>query len=125
MKMSDSNKIKELTQNQYKRNPRRSVSACFRSIRRQKRFDLRGDYPLLATINSAIQEIGIHPNIKQVNYAFNQSEELKALSKGMKSELLKQLMNPSSAGLKKQNSPHITAKDKKTNNITFKKDISQ
>lgn len=125
MKMSDSNKIKELTQNQYKRNPRRSLSACFRSIRRQKRFDIQGDYTLLATIIYAIHELGINPNIKQVNYAFNQSEELKALSKGMKSELFKQLMNPSSAGLKKQNSPHITAKDKKTNNITFKKGISQ
>lgn len=125
MKISDSNKIKELAKNQYNRNPRRSLSACFRSIRRQKRFDLRGDYPLLATITSAIQEIGIHPNIKQVNYAFNQSEELKSLSKGMKSELLKQLMKPSSAGLKKQNNSYSTTKNKKVNITTFKKGLSQ
>lgn len=88
--------FKQTVQNQFKRNPNRSLSACFRSVTNQNRFFGKGDYPFLADILTAISKIGITHSKQQVLYAFNQSSELSGLSKGIKSELLKQLLELSS-----------------------------
>jgi hypothetical protein len=115
MKIDDTKNIEQIVQRQFKKNPNRRLSACFRQLRKQKRFDLRGDYPLIANILTGIYKIGITPSRKQIAYMMNQSTELKTLSKGRKTELLNQLLELSSVVSKE---PKFAYKQKKIAKMT-------
>ena len=74
----------------YSKNPNRSISGTFRSLRKQQRTSLFGDYPILITIIN----LCISPTRFQVTHALKQSSELGNISKSFKTELLNQLINP-------------------------------
>lgn len=77
----------------YIKNPRRSLSATFRRLRRHPRLSLIGDYPILAAIISTASEMGIKISRAKTLYAFNHSSELRQFSPLDKKELLDQLLN--------------------------------
>ncbi len=86
----------------YIKNPQSSMSATFRFLRKQYSFSFFGDYPILSAIFRTILELNINPSRYQTIYAFNQSEELVALSKKDKNCLLDQLIHPLSVQMKSQ-----------------------
>ena len=95
----------------FQRNPRRSVSALFRRFRKELRFSLIGDYPLLGTIINAAGSIGIRFNRTKIAYVFRQSKELCSLPKRTKGQLLDLLSNSSTAQSKSNSLPGQDSKN--------------
>ena len=100
----------------YMRNPHRSISATYRTLRKKPYISFFGDYPILATVVTAIIKLGITPTRFQVTYALNQSDELQQLGKQEKSSLLNQLINSIDVQLKPSLNLSTPKKNKKTSN---------
>jgi hypothetical protein len=121
MKISDIKKIEEIVQKQFTDNLNRRLSACFRYLRKQKRFDLRGDYPLITEILIAVYSLGIMPSRDEINHMLNQSEEFKNEPKGRKTELLNQLVKLSSVVSKEPKFVREQKKKEKMSNTSTPK----
>lgn len=80
-----------IVQKKYTINPNSSISALFRGLRKHPRFQLFGDYPLLAVIVKTIFGMGLNPKRNTITYALNESEELRQLPKNVKIHLLNEL----------------------------------
>lgn len=87
----------------FTRNPHASPSATFRDLRSMVTVSFFGDYPILSTIFDIMNELGIQPTRFQINYCFNQSEELNNEPKKIKMELLNQLFDIRYVQLKTDN----------------------
>ena len=77
----DLDKAKSISINHFEKNPNASISALFRRLRNHKKYSLIGDYPIIATILNARQELGLKNDKKKLLYATRQSEELKGKKK--------------------------------------------
>ncbi len=120
--MKTNRSIEEIVTTQFSKNPHRSVSACYRSIRKHNRFYGQGDYTILANIVSAIYKTNLTPSKHQILYAFNQSTELSELSRGMKTKLLEQLLELSSAATKRPEISQGQTKNQKIHITSSKKE---
>lgn len=107
MNIQDVGLIIPQVSHQFQKNKNRSISATFRFYRKHSCYSLIGDFPILATIILSISNIGILPRRNTVNYALNQSEELKELSKKDKNDLLKVLLEPALVAVKTDKSDEI------------------
>jgi hypothetical protein len=65
----------------YQRNPHSRPSALFRKLRRIREWQMFGDYPLVATLFSKTDELGVPMNRGQIRRTIDQSPELKGLSR--------------------------------------------
>jgi len=79
----------EIIKKLYKTNARRSISGTLSYIRRQHRFSIFGDYPILYKILQNLN--GINISERQLNYAFNKSQDFRHLSVKEKKEVRQQL----------------------------------
>lgn len=100
----------------YTKNPNRSISSTFRTLRTQQRISFIGDYPIITAIIAEIINLGITPSRFQVTHALNQSSELRYVSKRIKSELLNQLIYPLYVQTKTTESSLKSTTIKKMNN---------
>lgn len=97
----------------YMRNPHRSISATYRTLRSKSYVSFIGDYPILSTVVTTFISLGKTPSRFQVTYALNQSDELQNLLKQEKISLLNQLINPIHVPLKSTINCPTAKKDKK------------
>lgn len=102
----------------YMRNPNRSISATYRTLRKKPYFSFFGDYPILSSIVTTIISIGLKPSRFQVTYALNQSGELQSLLKHEKNSLLNQLINPLPDQMKSTINPPTGTENKKMSNVS-------
>lgn len=79
----------EIIKKLYWKNPRRSISGTLKFIRKQQRFSMFGDYPILCKILQNLK--GIDVSSWQLNYAFSKSEEFQYLTAKEKKEVRQQL----------------------------------
>lgn len=107
------------TTKMYIRNPRRSISATYRTLRKKSYISFFGDYPILAAVVTTIINLGITPSRFQVTYALNQSNELQNLLKQEKSSLLNQLINHIHVPLKSTVNCSTAKKNKKMGKASF------
>lgn len=70
-------KAEIIVKKHFRNYPKASVSAMFRKLRKDNRFSLIGDYPIISSILSNLEEMGIRRSKQQVFYATRQSDELK------------------------------------------------
>jgi len=82
-------KAKKDVRRHFSKNPRASISAMYRNLRKDSSLSAYGDYVLFARIVNTLTDIGIVIKKKTLGYAMRQSPELKG-----KSILLKELMRP-------------------------------
>src|SRR6476620_2761813 len=78
----------------YQRNPHSRPSAMFRKLRRMREWQMFGDYPLVATLFTKVDELGVPMNRGQIRRTIDQSPELKALSRRDKRFMLNALEQP-------------------------------
>ena len=104
----------------YIRNPHRSISATYRTIRSKSYVSFFGDYPILFTVVTTFVNLGKTPSRFQVTYALNQSDELQSLLKQEKNSLLDQLTNPIHVPLKLTLNCPTAEKNKKVSNVSAK-----
>ena len=95
--------VKSKVKRIYTRNPHASPSATFRNLRHMATVSLIGDYPILSTVFNIMNELGVQPTRFQINYCFNQSDELNDEPKKIKMELLNQLFDIRYVQLKTDN----------------------
>lgn len=69
----------------------------FRKLRRMREWQMFGDYPLLATLFSKVDELGVPYNRGQIRRTIDQSPELKGLSRREKRFLMDALERPRAA----------------------------
>ena len=100
MQYQDLGATKQKIIKMYTKNPNRSISSTFRTLRTQQRISFIGDYPIITAIIAEIINLGITPSRFQVTHALNQSSELRYMSKNIKSELLNGLLYPSYVRMK-------------------------
>lgn len=104
------------------KNPHRSISATFRTLKTKRYTSSFGDYPILATIVNSIINLGIMPSRVQVRHALNQSSELVECSKRTKIELLDALLSYANVQTKMgKNSAGQAINIKMSNILTDKK----
>lgn len=77
----DLERAKNISIKQFKKNSNASISALFRRLRKDKRFSLIGDYPIISTVLQARHELGLKSDKNKLLYATRQSEELKGKKK--------------------------------------------
>lgn len=114
MQYQDLNLATNKTIKMYMRNPHRSISATYRTLRKKSYVSFFGDYPILSAVVTAILNLGITPSRFQVNYALNQSNELQNLLKQDKNSLLNQLTNTIHVPSKSTINRPAARKNKKT-----------
>jgi hypothetical protein len=84
----------QLVELTYSRNRNSRASAMFRKLRRMREWQMFGDYPLLATLFSKCDELGVPMNRGQIRRAIDQSPELRGLSRREKRILIEALERP-------------------------------
>lgn len=77
----DLERAKSISIKQFNKNPNASISALFRRLRKDKRFSLMGDYPIISTVLRTRHELGLRTDKTKLLYATRQSEELKGKKK--------------------------------------------
>lgn len=118
MKYQDFEKAKNKITKMYMQNPKRSISATYRTLREKPYVSFFGDYPILSSIVTTIMSIGIELSRFQITYALNQSDELQSLSKQEKNSLLNQLINPLPDQMKSTINPPTGTENKKMSNVS-------
>lgn len=89
MEIQDLSKAEEMAKENFKKNPKRSLSALFRILRRDDRFSFFGDIPLAFSVIHAATSKNIHPSITQIYRLLKLSEDFKNSSKSGKTKLIK------------------------------------
>ena len=118
MQYQDLSLAENKTIKMYIRNPHRSISATYRTLRKKSYISFFGDYPILSTVVITVIRLGITPSRFQVTYALNQSDELQNLLKQEKNSLLNQLTNPTHVPLKSTVNCPTAKKSKKMSNAS-------
>lgn len=75
--IQDLEKQRQVVTNTFTRNKKSRLSALFRRLRRSPELSFIGVYPILIMIVSVARLLGINPSRQEINYALNQSKELK------------------------------------------------
>ena len=119
MKYQDLSLAKKQFLKMYMKNPNRSISATFRSLREKQYISFIGDYPILSCLIKTVYSLGLIPSRFQVRYAFNLSEELNDRSKKDKSILLDELFNTAYVQTKSLKNLSQETEIKKLSNISF------
>ncbi len=69
----------QLIQKHFTKNPNSSISGALKLLRRQKRFDSFGDYPVLSFILRVLYEMGINISSRSVAYVIRISPDFQHL----------------------------------------------
>lgn len=65
----------------FTKNPNASISTAFRNLKKNPKYSIFGDYPIISLIVETMREQNIEISRQKVRYALKQSEELKGKSK--------------------------------------------
>lgn len=109
MKIQDAEYAKKITQGLFKKNPRRSISAAYRYLRKNPKLTFIGDVIILFVLVHTVRDMGIPISRKRVLYALNILEEMKTALKNEKNHLLEQLIKPIHDGTKRVQNPSQAA----------------
>ena len=74
------NGARPLVTKRFTKNPRASVSAMFRALRKDTNFRYFGDFPIMSVIVESLNSLGIEVSRSALQFASRQSKELSGQS---------------------------------------------